>query len=126
MILFIGGAWQNKKETALRITGLSPDCVTDGAVCGPDEIFHARIIDHFHMYLLEAMRRGGQAEELADKLCEMNPGVCVICNELGCGVVPLDPEERAWREAVGRACSRLASFSLEVYRVICGIPVRIK
>ena len=60
MILFIGGAWQNKKETALRITGLSPDCVTDGAVCGPDEIFHARIIDHFHMYLLEAMRRGGQ------------------------------------------------------------------
>lgn len=32
----------------------------------------------------------------------------LICNEVGCGVVPIDAKERLWREEVGRLCIALA------------------
>ena len=50
----------------------------------------------------------------------------VTANEVGGGVVPMDPEERAWREACGRALCVLAGHADQVTRVVCGIGVRIK
>ena len=50
----------------------------------------------------------------------------VICNEVGCGVVPLDPAERAWRDAVGRLSVRLAARADKVVRICCGLPAVIK
>ena len=41
-------------------------------------------------------------------------------------LLPADPEERAWREAAGRAAEILAADSDAVYRMICGIAVRLK
>jgi adenosyl cobinamide kinase/adenosyl cobinamide phosphate guanylyltransferase len=40
--------------------------------------------------------------------------------------VPVDRNDRAWREAAGRALCVLAQKSESVTRVICGIGVRIK
>lgn len=50
----------------------------------------------------------------------------VVCNEVGCGVVPMDPGERAWRDLVGRTCARLAARADRVVRLCCGIPLCIK
>lgn len=50
----------------------------------------------------------------------------VICNEVGCGVVPISAAERAWRETVGRACCALAQRAEKVIRVQCGIGTVIK
>ncbi len=50
----------------------------------------------------------------------------VICNEVGCGVVPINDAERAWRETVGRACCALAQRAERVIRVQCGIGAVIK
>jgi adenosylcobinamide kinase/adenosylcobinamide-phosphate guanylyltransferase len=50
----------------------------------------------------------------------------IICDEVGCGVVPLDPGERAWRDRVGRLCALLAARADRVIRVCCGLPVFIK
>lgn len=50
----------------------------------------------------------------------------IICDEVGSGVVPIDPFERAWRDAVGRLCCGLAARAARVDRVIVGIPVRLK
>ena len=50
----------------------------------------------------------------------------VICDEVGCGVTPLAREDRDWREQVGRTCCRLAAEAEAVYRVYCGLGVRIK
>ena len=57
---------------------------------------------------------------------EAHPEGVVICDEVGCGVVPMDREERAWREQVGRTCCRLAERAAAVYRVTCGLGVRLK
>lgn len=50
----------------------------------------------------------------------------IICNEVGCGVVPVDDRERKWRETVGRVCCVLAREAQKVIRVQCGIGTVIK
>lgn len=55
-----------------------------------------------------------------------HPDGVIICDEVGCGVTPLDRADRDWREAVGRLCCELADSAEAVYRVSCGIGRRIK
>ena len=38
----------------------------------------------------------------------------------------MDKIERTYREQVGRTCTKLAKFSTQVHRVICGIGTIIK
>ena len=50
----------------------------------------------------------------------------VLCREVGSGVIPMDPKEREWREAVGRLCCALAKEATAVVRVVCGVPTVLK
>lgn len=50
----------------------------------------------------------------------------VIMDEVGAGVVPDNPGGRLARDAAGRLSVLLAREAEQVYRVICGIPQRIK
>ena len=49
----------------------------------------------------------------------------VICDELGCGLVPMDAFDRKYREACGRVSCYLAGQAEQVIRMVCGIPGRI-
>ena len=50
----------------------------------------------------------------------------VVCDEVGCGVIPLEKRDRQVREAIGRLCVLLANNADRVVRVIAGIPTVIK
>ena len=50
----------------------------------------------------------------------------LLGREVGCGVVPLARADRDRREAVGRLCCDLAARAEAVYRVNCGIAMRLK
>ncbi|WP_044931330.1 bifunctional adenosylcobinamide kinase/adenosylcobinamide-phosphate guanylyltransferase [Oribacterium sp. NK2B42] len=50
----------------------------------------------------------------------------IIMNEVGSGVVPMDKDEREWREAVGRVSCSFAKRADRVYRLLAGIPQRLK
>ncbi|MBO4236097.1 MAG: bifunctional adenosylcobinamide kinase/adenosylcobinamide-phosphate guanylyltransferase [Firmicutes bacterium] len=50
----------------------------------------------------------------------------IIMNDISQGVVPMDAKMRAYREASGKAMIRLAKEADEVYRVFCGIGIKIK
>lgn len=50
----------------------------------------------------------------------------VIATEVGGGVVPTDPAERAAREAAGRLSCLLAERADTVVRVCCGLPQVLK
>ena len=50
----------------------------------------------------------------------------MIATEVGGGVVPVDPAERAAREAAGRLSCLLAQRAEAVVRVFCGIPTVLK
>ena len=53
-------------------------------------------------------------------------GHVITCDDLGCGVVPMDRADEAYREAVGRLCCALAEEADAVVRVIAGVPQWIK
>ena len=66
---------------------------------------------------------GADLEALAASLAEKR---VVIATEVGGGVVPVDPAERAKREAAGRLACLLAARAETVVRVCCGLPMLLK
>lgn len=108
MKLYIGGAYQGQNELAQRE---NPD---------------ARVWTDFHKTIRGAVQAGEDPRAFAERFCQTYPGAVVAADEVGAGVVPIAAEDRAFREAVGRALCVVAQASCEVTRVICGIGVRIK
>ena len=49
-----------------------------------------------------------------------------LATEVGGGVVPMDPQERASREAAGRLACLLAARAACVVQMFCGIPTVLK
>ena len=61
-----------------------------------------------------------------NELLAANPEIILICDEVGSGVVPADPEQRLRREQVGRLCCRLAARAERVERIFCGLSMVLK
>ena len=53
-------------------------------------------------------------------------GKILICEDISCGVVPMDAAERAWRERHGALLQQLAQRSETVIRIFCGLPQQLK
>lgn len=81
---------------------------------------------HFHEWVKRGLQEDWDFEELETKLLRENPHVILITNELGYGVVPMEAFDRKYRELTGRLCTKIASESELVVRVICGIGKVIK
>lgn len=62
-------------------------------------------------------------EALADQLIRK---ALVLATELGGGVVPMDPAQRAAREAAGRLACLLAARAETVVQIWCGLPLVLK
>ena len=62
-------------------------------------------------------------EKLADELAAYD---VVIATEIGGGIVPIDPAERAAREAAGRLACLLAARASCVVEIFCGLPKVLK
>ncbi len=69
------------------------------------------------------MKAGYDISSLAEDLIRVNPDLILVSVEVGYGVVPIDAFDRAYREAVGRICTKLAAYSHRVTRVACGIGI---
>jgi len=125
MIMVTGGSFQNKTALALKLTGLSAEDVADGAECSENEALEAKGIRNYHTLVKRIFMSGSDPLAFTEKLCRTSAEV-VIMDEIGCGIVPIDKEERMIREAVGRCGCIIAENSTKVVRVCCGIPTIIK
>ena len=124
MKLVTGGAYQGKLGYA---KDLYPDAAwEDGAECGLQDIETCEALDRFHLFVRRWLEAGRTKEELIDTVLEKNSGILLVCDEVGCGLVPVDAFEREYREAVGRICTAFADRADRVDRVVCGIGMRIK
>lgn len=122
--LILGGAYQGKRAYAGMIfPGLT---WADGEEIPFREIENAAAIDRFHLLVKRWMLAGKSAEELTEKILGMNRKIIILCDEIGCGLVPVDAFEREYREAAGRVCVELAEHARRVDRVVCGIGMRMK
>ena len=131
MILTIGGAFQGKTAFAKSMLSLKEEEIFDGtewpkagdasagwfddyrAVCHYEEVIRAQVAD------------GQDPVEELHRILGMAP-FCLIADEVGRGIVPLERAERAMRDAIGRTLIEAAKAADAVYRVTCGIGERIK
>lgn len=122
MELIIGGAYQGKRAYAKAAFGLTDGDFFTCADASPET--SRRCVEHLERYTLACVRAGLDPAEvtnldaLADKI--------VICDDISCGVVPIDPIERAWREQTGRLLTKLSGRASRVVRVFCGLPLELK
>ncbi len=124
MELIVGGAYQGKWEYAKK-TFPRIDWV-DGESCTLEELLQAGGINGFHKFVGRQIDQGADVQNLAELLFEKNPDLVIVSDEVGCGVVPADARDRAFREAVGRVCCKLAGKAKRVYRIVCGNGILIK
>ena len=124
MVLIIGGAYQGKLA---YVKNIHPDktifqCDTDI----PSIDLSADIINSLHMMTLAQVRASQDSlAYLRSKLPQIKNKI-IICDDIFCGVVPIDRETRKWRETTGQCLTLLSENADEVIRVFCGIGSRIK
>ena len=124
MKLITGGAYQGKLEYAKKIY---PGAEwTDGAECPLQAVTECWAMYNFQTFVRRWLKAGMTKEGLIREILEKNMQMIIVCDEIGCGLVPVDAFEREYREAVGRICSVLAGEAERVDRVVCGIGTRIK
>ena len=84
------------------------------------------IVNHLHRYIREQLQQGKDPEAAIMTFLGEYPDCILICNEIGNGIVPMEAEERIYRERTGRILEQLAVQADEVMRVVCGIGLKIK
>ena len=107
MIVVTGPLFAGKREYIRQALGLSREEFAEKAVWDVQDL------------AAKAPNLSTLAEELSQK-------EIVIATEIGGGVVPIDPAERAAREAAGRLACLLAGCADTVVRVYCGLPQVLK
>ena len=122
MVLLIGGAYQGKTAYAQKKYGLQ---AADIFTCETELLdLSARCLRHLERFALACVRTG---KEPADALGGLDLSEKIlICEDISCGVVPMDAEAREWREAVGRMNAALAAQADTVTRIFCGLPLELK
>lgn len=87
------------------------------------------VINDFHLHIRKYLQEGKDADRLYEEVTDFikeHPDTIIICDEIGNGIVPVDPFEREYREKTGRLLIELAKQADKVVRVTCGIGQRIK
>ena len=124
MILIIGGAYQGKLDYAIEnypgktIYQCDPE--------NPEIDITAEIINSFHLTVLAQTRAGTDMLGYFQKKLPELKGKILICDDISCGIVPIEQETRMWRENAGRVMTLLSKNADEVIRVFCGIGSKIK
>lgn len=123
MKLVIGGAYQGKLEFAKAHYNIADkDCYT----CVNDIDVSFQLINKLEEYLLSLLKKGIDPAETLKKILPDLEGKVIIITDISCGIVPVDPVLRRWREDTGRVATMLAKNAKEVTRVFCGIPNKLK
>lgn len=107
MIFITGPLFAGKRQAAMELLGWSREELEARAVWDAETL-------------------AAQSEDLEALARRLSGYPVVIASEVGGGVVPADPAERAAREAAGRLSCLLAGQAETVVRVFCGIPTVLK
>ena len=124
MVFVFGGAYQGMEEYAREACGASEICALTehmaeidfscGALCGLDR------------FVLGCVGRGVSARDYFEAHRDAWRDAVLIGTDFSCGLVPMDAEQRLWREENGRLNNYLAGEAARVVRMFCGIAQVLK
>ena len=126
MELILGGYAQGKLDFA---KSCYPDTVIFSDYSGDFSDNDVKIWDNFNISVKKMIESGKSDDEVRDmiqKIITSHKNLVIISDEIGCGIIPMNADERYFREFVGRIQCFLAEKADKVVRVVCGIPQRIK
>ena len=125
MHLIIGGAYQGKRAYAKERFGVREEeiftCTEESGI-----VFGAPCIDRLEEVTLWCVRQGQDAGDIFRAHRAEWADSVLICADIFCGVVPIDPTERAWREEAGRFYGRISARAEKVFRMFCGLSLELK
>ena len=110
MILIIGGSYQGKTEYAR------------------ENFPKAKFFNQAHLFIRKRLKDGKSQEEILEEIRQATSdgSWVIISDEIGNGVVPMEEDDRVYRDVAGRILIDIAKQADEVHRVILGIGQRIK
>ena len=114
IILITGGAFQGKKGFAEKEFPAIP------------------VLSDIHLLIRDGLLNGMTEEEAEADIFSKIEGIAesgqtvVISDDIGFGIVPIDPFERRYREVTGRIITDIAKKADQFFRVTAGIGERLK
>ncbi len=124
MVVVFGGSYQGKTDFVKEKFGLSDE---DIFFCDDGFIdYSKKAIAHLEKFILYRIKKGESVfpyfEENKDKLSDK----IIICDDICCGVVPIEKELRLYRDNLGKQMQIFCREASEVYRVYCGLGEKLK
>ena len=125
MILIFGGSYQGKLEFAKETFGVTENdvftCTVDSEID-----WSKKVLYNLDQAFLRHVREGKESRDvLKDNLGQLKDKILIV-NDISQGIVPMERENRDWREMTGRAMLYISKEADEVYRVFCGLGSKIK
>lgn len=124
MIFITGGTAQGKHSFASERLGMTR--FSDGGNDSYEAICAAEVITDYHKLVRRLMNDGKDPVGFTERLCSEGRQAAIIMDEVGCGIVPIEKQERLWRENCGRCGCIIAEKADTVIRMVCGIPTLLK
>ena len=124
MKLIIGGAYQGKRACAKTAFSLGEE---DIFTCHGEEIdFSAPCIDKIEEFTYSCVKAGKDPVAIFRQHEDEWKDAVLICQDIFCGVVPVDSLLRQWRQETGQLCQYLTKNAEAVSRIFCGLEQRLK
>ena len=125
MILIFGGSYQGKLDFAKENFGVTDaevfTCTTENEID-----WSKKVLYNMDQAFLRHVREGKESREVLKEHLEELKDKILIVNDISQGIVPLERDQRDWREMTGRAMLYISKEADEVYRVFCGLGSKIK
>lgn len=126
MMLIIGGRYQGKTTYAKTAYNLKKSDIVSGEKLDVRKIKNVKCIDDLEEYIKKLIQENKDVMNEIEKIKSKNKDLIFICDEVGCGIVPMKKTDRLYRDMVGKVCCNIANDSEKVIRMFASIPIIIK
>ncbi len=126
MVLIIGGAYQGKLDYAKEEFKIKDEEIF---FCNNENTnidFNKKIIANIDKFVLAMIKNKKEPIIYIRDNIEKFKDKIITCEDISCGIVPIDYEMRLLRDSIGHCLSILSKNSDKVVRLFCGIPMELK
>lgn len=124
MILVFGGSYNGKCQYIKNKYDIREEEIF---FCNAENInFNKKVINGLHIFIRSCVLKNIDSFALIEKNKENFKDKIIICDEINSGIVPMNKEDRIWREECGQVMQLLMEECDEAYRVFFGIGEKVK